>query len=386
MAAVFPLLMAYSTLPTPIYPTYQRHDGFPTVMIMVIFGAYGFGVMGGLFLAGHLSDFLGRRRMIAASIALAFLSAVIFIASPTVPALLTARLISGIGIGMLTPAATAMLAELRRVGHPEEPETFASTVASSVNTGGLAFGPLLGGVLVEWVPAPMVTPYVLFAVMMVIAAVVFAFVPETNPATPVHERPRYRPQRAVIRDGRSMAFRTACVVAAAAFSVFGVLTSVTAAFLAHTLHQTSPLVAGTAVFLFMGASALAQVALPIRHLRTKIAWGRGLILTGLVGVAVSAATHTLLLYLGGGSVAGAGVGLLFQSAISVGASASAPDHVGGTVAGVFLAAYIGTTIPVIAAGLMTMRISVSSTLEVFCVVTAVIITVASTMMLRSSAS
>lgn len=384
LAAIFPVLMAYSTLPTPIYPTYQRHDGFPTVTITVIFAAYGFGVMGGLFLAGHLSDHLGRRRMIATSIAFALLSAVIFIASPTVPSLLMARLASGIGVGMLTPAATAMLSELRRVARPQEPVTFASTMASSVNTGGLAFGPLLGGMLVEWVPAPMVVPYLLFAVMMTAAAVALAFVPETNPATPAQKRPKYHPQRAVVQEGRTVAFRAARVVAAAAFSVFGVLTSVTGTFLAHTMGETSPLIAGIAVFLFMGASALAQVALPIRHLRAKIAWGLGFILTGLLGVAVSAATHTMALYLCGGFIAGAGVGLLFQAAIAVGSTVSEPDHVGGTVAGIFLAAYIGITVPVIAAGLMTMRLSVSCTLEVFCAIAAAVIAAASTMMLRTS--
>ena len=43
--------MAYSTVPTPIYPLYQHHDHFPTVMITAIFAAYGLGVMASLYLS-----------------------------------------------------------------------------------------------------------------------------------------------------------------------------------------------------------------------------------------------------------------------------------------------------------------------------------------------
>ena len=40
-------------------------------------------------------------------------------------------------------------------------------------------------------------------------------------------------------------------------------------------------------------------------------------------------------------MAGAGIGLLFQSAVAVGSAVSEAGHTGGSVAGVFLAAYIG---------------------------------------------
>src|SRR4051794_41785099 len=62
IAAAFLITMAFSTIPTPLYAIYQRRDGVPTYVITVIFASYAVGGMASLYLAGHVSDWLGRRR------------------------------------------------------------------------------------------------------------------------------------------------------------------------------------------------------------------------------------------------------------------------------------------------------------------------------------
>src|SRR5881397_3192198 len=63
VAFAFLIVLAFSTLPTPLYAIYQERDGFSTFLITVIFAAYSVGVILALFFAGHASDWLGRRRM-----------------------------------------------------------------------------------------------------------------------------------------------------------------------------------------------------------------------------------------------------------------------------------------------------------------------------------
>src|ERR1700730_8706043 len=60
---VFAVTMAFSTIPAPLYVLYQTRDHFGALLVTVIFAAYAVGVMASLFLAGHISDWLGRRRM-----------------------------------------------------------------------------------------------------------------------------------------------------------------------------------------------------------------------------------------------------------------------------------------------------------------------------------
>src|SRR5690242_1077685 len=64
IAAVFLVSMAFSTVPTPLYPLYQRQDGFSSFTVTIVFAVYAVGVVTSLLLAGHLSDRAGRRRVL----------------------------------------------------------------------------------------------------------------------------------------------------------------------------------------------------------------------------------------------------------------------------------------------------------------------------------
>src|SRR5437763_16083750 len=71
--------MAGTTLPTPLYPIYERRFGFTGLIITVIFATYAAGVIAALLLVGQRSDELGRRPMLLAGLAFAALSSVIFL-------------------------------------------------------------------------------------------------------------------------------------------------------------------------------------------------------------------------------------------------------------------------------------------------------------------
>lgn len=348
VVAVFAVLMAFTTLPTPLYPLYQQRDGFPTFVITLIFAAYGFGVMTGLYLAGHVSDYLGRRKVIIAAATVELASATMFVLLADTTSLLIARFLCGLGIGALTATATAHLAELRSVARPQEDGSFASTTAGVVNTGGLALGPLVAGLLTQWLPAPLTVPFAVWLVLLVLALVAMLMVPETVPADTV--RPPYRPQQVHIDQAARPVFGATAVAAASAFSVLGVFTSLTASFVGGTLHHHSRLLSGAIVFGVIGASALSQVLLGSRSVGLRLRTGMALMATGLALVAVASLTESLALFVAAGVLAGGGVGLVFNVALATSARVSSPEHRGGTLAGMFLAAYAGITVPVIAAG------------------------------------
>jgi MFS family permease len=67
VAAALAVSVAFSTLPTPLYGLYEQRDGFGPPTITVVFVAYALGVIASLYLVGHISDWVGRRRMIIAA-------------------------------------------------------------------------------------------------------------------------------------------------------------------------------------------------------------------------------------------------------------------------------------------------------------------------------
>jgi MFS family permease len=115
IALVFVTGMAFSTVPTPLYPLYQALDGFSTFTITIVFAVYVVGVLISLMLAGQLSDVIGRKRVLVAALILELAGAALFLGEAPLPVLLIARLVTGLGVGILAPTATAYLHDLNEV-------------------------------------------------------------------------------------------------------------------------------------------------------------------------------------------------------------------------------------------------------------------------------
>jgi MFS family permease len=349
VAAVFLTTMAYSTVPTPLYPLYEQRDDFPVSLVTVIYSAFAVGVMLSLYLFGHVSDWFGRRRMLVIAVAISVVSALMFLLWPETGGLIAARAVNGVSIGIMSATATAYLGELRAAARPEESPVFATSVAGAANLGGLALGSLIGGLLAELLPGPLVLPHAIFLVLLTIAGLALLLVPETVDRPEV--MPGYRPQKlSVPRAGRPI-FAVATFGAFAGFAVFGLFSSLVPTFLAGEFDQRDHLLAGITVFAIFGASAAGQLALVSARLRTQLTIAVVSCAVGLIAVAAGAILPQIALFIGGGIVAGLGVGLLFRGAIGTALAIAEPGHAGETVALLFLIAYAGPVIPVLAVGI-----------------------------------
>ncbi len=363
VAGVFLAVMAYSTVPTPLYPIYQERDGFPVPVVTLIFAAYAVGVVVSLFLAGHVSDWMGRRRVLLVAVLVSALSAVLFLVWNDVPGLLVARFVNGVSVGMLTATATAHLGELRARARPDETRIVAASVAGVANLGGLALGPLIGGLFAEYLPAPLLLPHAVFLVVLLVGAFLLTRVPET--VQPPEVPRKYRPQRIAVPPASRSAFIAAGFGAFAGFAIFGLFTSLTPTFLTGTFHVSDHLVAGAVAFSVFAAAAAGQVVLAGLRLRTQLAVAGVACGVGLVLIATGALLPVFALFIVGGVVAGLGVGVLFKSAIATAASLADPHRRGETLALIFLVAYCGLALPVLAVGVFLTFVPQTTVLLVF---------------------
>lgn len=274
---------------------------------------------------------------------------VVFLIWTSVPALLVARVLSGISIGMLTATATAHLTELHLAARPGASRTRADVVATAANLGGIGLGPLVAGLLAEYVPDPLHVPYLVFQVLMLLGALAVALSPETVTAT----RVRYRPQRVSVPPHARARYLAAGAAALAEFAVFGLFTSLAPGFLANTLHQHSHALAGVSVFAVFGAAAVAQIVLARTELHRLLAIGLILLTVGLVLVTVAVWLPSLALFLVGAVLAGAGAGAGFKGSVGVVLGLASRESRGEALAGLFLAAYTGLAVPVLALGVAT---------------------------------
>jgi MFS family permease len=353
--------MAFSAVPTPLYVLYQARDGFGSVTLTLIFAMYAVGVILSLLLAGHLSDWTGRRRMLAAAIAVNLISGVLFLTWTSVPGLLVARFVSGISIGLLTATATAHLTELHQA--TGRPPGRASVVSTAANLGGIGLGPLLAGLLAQYAPDPLHLPYLVAEGLMVAGLAGLALVPET--VTRPDPRPAYRPQRVSVPPASRPAYWAAGATGAVVFAVFGLFTSLAPSVLAGPLHERSHALAGITAFAVFGAAAVSQIVLARVPLRRLLGIGIAVLVVGLAGVTVAAWVTSLPLLLIGGVLAGAGAGATFKGTVATVIAIAPGPARGEALAGLFLAAYLGLAAPVIGLGIATQYLSAPDALLIF---------------------
>jgi MFS family permease len=365
VAIAFTVVMAFTTAPTPLWSVFAQRDRFSSLTITIVFAAYAVAVALSLFLAGHLSDWYGRRRMVALGLALNVIAAAVFVLWPELPGLFTARVVSGLGVGVVTATATAWLAELDATRAPTHSQGRAQIVAAAANLGGLGLGGLVAGLLAQWAGHPLTLPFLALGGSMALALLTISFAPETH-SSPLARR-RYRPQRVSVPPGSRARFAAAGAGAMITFALFGLITSLAPSFLAGTLHQPSGALAGAVSFAMFAAAAIAQTMAGARPPQQLLARAIPALLTGiaLLTVAVWLPTPSFALFLIGDLVAGAGAGLMFKGAIGTVSEISLPEHRAEALAGLYLAAYIGLAGPVVGLGALTQIASTRVSLLAF---------------------
>ncbi len=380
-AFAFCAVLAYNAVPAPLYSIYQQRDGFSSLMLTVIFSVYAVGVVLTLFTAGHLSDWHGRRRPFALSLVLCITSAVVFLLWRDLPGLLVGRFIGGLGVGAVTATATAWLSELHASARPDAPPRRAQIVSTAANLGGIGVGPLVAGALAQWVTDPLTIPY-LVAIGAMLAGLVGVLVsPETR--QPVLPRPAYRPQRVSVPSHALSRYVAGAVGAAMAFAVFGLFTSLAPAFLAGPLHHPSHALAGATAFAVFAAAVVSQSLLARQTARTVMAGGIAVMIAGMAVLVISVwlTTPSLGLFLLGGVITGAGAGALFKGVVTTIVAVSASERRAEALAGMFLAGYVGLTVPVVALGIMTQSLTPKLSLLIFATVLALGIVLAAPQLL-----
>ena len=386
VAFAFLAVMAFSTVPSPLYGLYQQRDGFSAFVITLIYAAYAIGVVSSLILAGHVSDWHGRRRVLLPAIAISLVSAVVFLLWRDLPGLIVARILNGFSVGVVASTATAYLADLHAAARPGSGNRRSQLVATAVNVGGLGLGPVVAGFLAQWAAWPLTLPYVVFVVALVIAFALVAIA--ADPHETPSPRPPYRIQRLSVPQEARGPFAAAAVGAFLAFGVLGLFTALASTFLVGTLHEPSHALAGLTVFVMFAGGVAVQIATLTWAVRRVLGLGIAFMLLGLTltVVAVWLPTPSLALLLAGGAVSGAGAGAMFKGAVGSVIEIATADTRAEALAGLFLVGYLGLSVPALGAGVALQYVSARDTLLGFAVLVGAGIVAAAPRLLGDSAA
>jgi MFS family permease len=110
-AWVITAIFMLSNAATPLYGIWQDQLGFASGILTVIFGCYILGLLMTLIVAGQLSDHYGRKEMLLPCIVIAIVAAVLFEVAESVFALMLARFLTGVSVGIVVSAGMANVVE-----------------------------------------------------------------------------------------------------------------------------------------------------------------------------------------------------------------------------------------------------------------------------------
>ena len=345
--AAFPLqtsltvsFLAASSLPTALYPLYQAAWGFSPITVTVVFGIYAFAVLSALLVAGRLADHVGRRPVLLAATLAQLVAAGVFAGAHGVGMLVAARILQGLATGAAMGAIGAALLDLHR-----ERGTIANAIAPVMGT---ALGALAGGLVARWLPAPLLSGYVLLGAVLALQAAALVHLPETvvrRPGALASLRPHFR-----LPPAARAALPSAAPVLVAVWSLAGFMGSLGPALMRRVFGLDASLYGGGALFLMATSGALGVLALRRAGVGQLLRVGAAGIVLGAATMAAAMWLAATPLYALGIVVAGAGFGTGFQGALRSIVAPVAAHERGAVLSVVYVICYFAMGLPAILAG------------------------------------
>ena len=324
---------------TPLLLLYQDRLDLSGPATTLVFGVYAAGLAPSLLGAGPLSDRHGRRRLVLPATAGAGAASLVFVLAPDSYALLLlARFLQGLVSGVVFTAASAWLVELCAV---EGEEAAAGRRATVRLAGGFAAGPFVSAVVAEWLPAPLVLPYLLHAALVAGTLVALRGVPETSPGRSAAGH--VRSDAPLVPAGSRLLFAT--VVVPVAVCVYAFPATVAAGLpLLVPLPGSGVLPAGVLAGLTLGSGAV--VAPLQRRLGPRTALAAALCGTaGLALTVVAAGTGDWAWLLPAALLMGAGSGWSLAAGLALVVRLAAPARRGALTGVFYTCAYLGFAAP-----------------------------------------
>ena len=340
--AALGLLLAGAFMPSPLYEFYREQWGLTPGDISIVFAIYAGSLIPSLIFFGGISDDIGRRKTLTIALGFAALGALAFAFASNLWWLLAGRVLQGIAIGIGTPTATAAIREWL----PERLQNRAGFFAVVGLATGSAVGSAIAGVLGQYAPLPSKLTFLVYLAFALALALIVQTVPSSahNHSAAHHGLPSIP---ASIR-------RPILVASAQSFigwAVISIFASLVPSFLEGSLGVHN-LVIGSCVIVLVQSGTLFAAAIGSRLSNRSAIFAAMLALgAGVWALLLGVPQHVYVVLVLACVLAGIGNGLSYVAGLNIVNAVAPPEHRAQTLSILFIASYLGFSIPALIVGI-----------------------------------
>lgn len=354
LLALFTTILA-SHVPTPLYAAWQEAWGFSSTALTAVFSVYVLGVVLTLLTMGSLSDQVGRRQMLVPGLVFIVCGSIVFLLAGDIYQLGLARLLTGIGTGLVTGAATAAVVEL----DPDDNWARSATRAALAFTLGCSAGPALSSMALRWTDHAFIWPFLAVIVLGVVSIVLLLITPwpaGVGQRQPDFRLRNWRPTRITVPRPLLGTFLFAAAVISLAWSTGSLYSSLGPSIARDLAGVTDLAMAGLFASGWQLVAGLSQFAGQRQPFNRLIMLGPALLISGLAALAGAVLLGSVWLFTLATIASAMGAGTVGVIATVTIARSAPPAERAGMNSAFYLAAYMTMATVVLGIGFASDRL------------------------------
>lgn len=352
-----------TALVSPLYVLYQEAWQLSSGQVTQLYVIYMVGALVSLPILGRLADFLGFHRTLMLSLGLCLAGTILSALSGEFFLFATARFLVGVSASLATIGGAVALSALT----PLERHRNLALMSSLFISFGFALGPIVGGIVGQWAPIPLVSAFLPGLLLALVGlGGLFAFLPRAPQETRVPSWRVFIPQLSWSDRKDSVRFGLVCCLPFISFGVFGLYASLAPLMIRDFLGLDGPMVSGAFIGLFLMCVAATQFAARRAPARKSALVSLILIAFGSVCMLVNVGVGSLWLFAIGVLIGSVGHGLSMLASTSVLVEISRAENRGALTSTYWAIGYSGSIFPLLLLGWIADNLGLPYAVTLFC--------------------
>lgn len=353
-----------TALVSPLYPLYQQRWNLSPGDITVLYVVYMGSALASLLFLGRLSDRKGYLLVLRIALCLVTLGLFCSAIAWNLSSFLFSRILIGLASSMIVTAASLGLSKLNRTGDIQR----AAASTTLMLALGFGLGPVVGGIIAQWLPNPLVSSYIPSLVLGVLA--IYALYKIKPPQLALNQQSYswrdYLPSIVLPTAGLRRPFFLGCLATCCAFSMFSLYASLAPSFMANMVPWHGPVVSGFAIGIILFLSSGTQLLARRLHSKKCILWGLASFTLACLSLGQNIQSASAWLFVFSILMTSVGHGFCMLGGMSI-VNKVAPSHLrAGMTSTYLIIGYLGAIVPTLALGWLADLIGLDPALAWYC--------------------